>query len=53
MKSGIEDGGPVGAHNRLFASGTNPQFLQPTNNVSSISPGGTHSLLNPNANSLH
>jgi hypothetical protein len=49
----VEDGGPVGAASRVFASGNNPQFIQPSNNISSLSPGGTYSLMNPNSNSLH
>ena len=27
FKSAVEDCGPVGAGNNLFASGTNPQFI--------------------------
>jgi hypothetical protein len=53
LKSVIEDGGPVGGANEVFASVTNPQHIQPSNNISSLSPGGTYSLLHPNANSLH
>lgn len=49
----MEDGGPVGEPSRAFASGNNPQFMQPSNNISSLSPGVTYSLMNPNSNSLH
>ena len=49
----VEDGGPVGEASRVFASGNNPQLIQPSNNISSLSPGGTYSFLNPNTNSIH